>query len=73
MYESIKTKRGLLEGSIKTAWIQLLGMKFDKVEEIKLSRVEKSEVLDAAVMYFKLHLQQFKSPRSTKILNEIFK
>ena len=48
-------------------------MKFDMVEEIKLSRVEKSEVLDAAVMYFKLHLQQFKSPRSTKILNEIFK
>jgi DNA repair protein RecO (recombination protein O) len=48
-------------------------MKFDKVEEIKLSRVEKSEVLDAAVMYFKLHLQQFKSPKSKEILNELFK
>ena len=68
-----KPRGAFLEGSIKTAWIQLLGMKFDKVEGIKLSRIEKSEVLDAAVMYFKLHLQQFKSPRSTKILNEIFK
>jgi DNA repair protein RecO (recombination protein O) len=68
-----KPRGAFLEGSIKTAWIQLLGMKFDKLKEIKLSRVEKSEVLDAAVMYFKLHLQQFKSPRSTKILNEIFK
>ena len=68
-----KPRGAFLEGSIKVAWIQLLGMEFDSVGEIKLSRKEKSTVLDFAVQYFELHLQQFKSPRSTKILNEIFK
>ena len=68
-----KPRGAFLEGSIKVAWIQLLGMEFDSVGEIKLSRKEKSTILDFAVQYFELHLQQFKSPRSTKILNEIFK
>ena len=62
-----------LVGSVKTAWIQLLGMKFDKINGMKLSKNEKSTLLNFAILYFKLHLQQFKPPKSTLILNEIFK
>jgi DNA repair protein RecO (recombination protein O) len=68
-----KPRGAFLEGSMKIAWIQLLGMEFDTIGEIKFTRKEKSTLLDFAVLYFELHLQQFKSPRSTKILNEIFK
>ncbi|MDA9810637.1 DNA repair protein RecO [Flavobacteriaceae bacterium] len=70
---TIKPRGSFLDGSIKVAWVQLLGMDFDKVGEMKLSRQEKSVLLDSVVIYFELHLQQFKSPKSTKILNEIFK
>ncbi len=41
--------------------------------EIKVSKEEKAALLDYAINYFKLHLQQFKSPKSTEILNELFK
>ena len=34
---------------------------------------DKIKLLNQVVTYFELHLQQFKSPKSLEILNEIFK
>ena len=34
---------------------------------------QKTEMLRNIIIYFELHLQQFKPPKSTEILNEIFK
>ena len=68
-----KPKGLFLEGKEKIHWIEILGMKFDTVAEINVSREEKAALLEYAIKYFKLHLQQFKSPKSTEILNELFK
>lgn len=70
---STKKNSDFLEGKLKHTWIQLLGTKFDSIEEIKLSKHNKSELLNNVVRYYQLHLQQFKPPRSTEILNEVFK
>ena len=44
-----------------------------KVNEIRILKEDKIMLLDKVITYFELHLQQFKSPKSLKILNEIFK
>jgi DNA repair protein RecO (recombination protein O) len=48
-------------------------MDFDKVDYIPLQKNEKIDLLNQVITYFELHLQQFKQPKSTEILNEIFK
>ena len=68
-----RPKANFIEGRLKNLWVDILGMKFDTVAEIKVSRKEKAGLLEYAIKYFKLHLQQFKSPKSTEILNELFK
>jgi DNA repair protein RecO (recombination protein O) len=68
-----RPKAYFIEGRLKNLWVEILGMKFDTVAEIKVSREEKASLLEYAIKYFKLHLQQFKSPKSTEILNELFK
>lgn len=68
-----RPKANFIEGRLKNLWVEILGMKFDTVAKIKVSREEKAALLEYAIQYFKLHLQQFKSPKSTEILNELFK
>ena len=68
-----KPKFHFIEGNLKNAWISVLGMKFETIKEMKVSREEKMALLEYAINYFKLHLQQFRSPKSTEILNALFK
>ena len=68
-----KPKANFIEGRLKNLWVGILGMKFDLILEIKVSKEEKAALLDYAIKYFKLHLQQFKSPKSKEILNELSK
>tara|TARA_B100001063_G_scaffold73366_1_gene67534 strand:- start:958 stop:1698 length:741 start_codon:yes stop_codon:yes gene_type:complete len=69
----IKPNDHFIEEPIKSYWIMILGTAFDDLKDIKLSKKQKEELLDKVVTYFVLHLQQFKPPKSTEILNEIFK
>ena len=50
-----------------------MGTAFDELKNIKPSKKQKAELLDKVVLYFVLHLQQFKPPKSTEILNEILR
>jgi len=62
-----------IEGNLKDLWINVLGTKFEDIEKIKINRKEKATLLEYLISYFKLHLQQFRPPKSTEILNELFK
>jgi DNA repair protein RecO (recombination protein O) len=68
-----KPKKNFISGVKKKLWIDILGMEFEKVQEINVSKEQKTALLESAIKYFELHLQQFKSPNSTEILNELFK
>ena len=68
-----KPKENFIEDPIKTYWSKILGMEFDKILEIKITKNYKLDLLNLVIRYFELHLQQFKPPKSKKILNEIFK
>ena len=69
----VKPNDHFIEEPIKSYWIIILGTAFDELKDIKPSKKQKAELLDKVVLYFVLHLQQFKPPKSTEILNEIFK
>jgi len=68
-----KNQPNTVEDPIKSFWIQLLGTNFDKLNGIKILKEHKSSFLKSVVTYYQLHLQQFKPPKSTDVLNEIFK
>ena len=68
-----KPKDNYIEDPIKTYWLNILGIEFDKILEIQIIKNYKLEILNSVIRYFELHLQQFKPPKSKKVLNEIFK
>ena len=51
---------------------QLLGTKFDRSKSIVIGSKQKREVLNMILLYFKLHLDGFKQPKSVAILNQVF-
>lgn len=62
-----------VEGSLKSLWVTLCGMKFDDLEHITIKKSDKKRLLEQLLFYYQLHLQHFKSPKSISILHEIFK
>lgn len=50
----------------------MLGTNFDRVHTIKMSKANRQELLQSLVLYYELHLQGFRKPKSLAILNEVF-
>ena len=50
----------------------ILGMKFDEHNTNLKSSLQRQELLNMILLYFKLHLQGFKTPKSIVILNQVF-
>ncbi|MEK6153067.1 DNA repair protein RecO [Flavobacteriaceae bacterium 3-367] len=51
---------------------RFLGTNFDAMHTIKMGKASRRDLLQSLVLYFELHLQGFKKPRSLAILNEVF-
>lgn len=51
---------------------QLLGIKFDVDYRLNINANQKREFLDMILLYFKLHLDGFKTPKSVTVLNQVF-
>lgn len=49
-----------------------LGINFDTVHTIKMNKSNRQELLKSLILYFELHLQGFRKPRSLAVLNEVF-
>lgn len=50
----------------------LLGTKFDVSKTLSIKPKEKQELLNMILLYFKLHLDGFKQPKSLTILNQVY-
>jgi DNA repair protein RecO (recombination protein O) len=50
----------------------LLGIQFDGVHQVRMRKTSRQELLKSLVLYYELHLQGFRKPRSLAILNEVF-
>lgn len=51
---------------------QLLGTTFDALSNIKINSRQRQQFLNMILLYFELHLGNFKTPKSLKIFNQVF-
>ena len=51
---------------------QLLGIHFDDLDTLKLNQQTRANFLNMLLLYFGLHIEGFKKPKSLAVLNEIF-
>jgi DNA repair protein RecO (recombination protein O) len=54
------------------AFKQLFGIDFERSDQIKLTKKVRSEILDMLLLYYRLHVQSFKQPKSLLVLNQLF-
>ena len=50
----------------------LLGINFEGIHTIQMRKTNRLELLKSLILYFELHLQGFRKPKSLAILNEVF-
>lgn len=51
---------------------KILGTNFDTLGSIKMRKNNRQDLLKSIVLFYELHLQGFRKPRSLAILNEVF-
>ncbi len=71
-YQSTNNGRYCVSGEKLILFNTILGTKFDKLKDKPMNSIQKQELLNMILLYFKLHLQGFKSPKSLAILNQVF-
>ena len=72
LYQAKSSGRYCISGSKLTLFNSILGMEFDNYKIEPMNSAQKQELLNMILLYFKLHLQGFKSPKSLVILNQVF-
>ncbi len=50
----------------------LLGINFDALPAVKISKTTRESLLKSVILYFELHLQGFRKPKSLAVLNAVF-
>ena len=71
-FEKEKPNDLYAEGDSVKVIIRLLGMKFDNCFMLKVSQVQKHEILKILLEYIEYHVQGFKQPKSLHILHQVF-
>ena len=61
------------EGDVIDYLKVFLGTNFDELSKTKLTKKIRADLLSFLLMYYELHLHEFKKPKSLSVLNEIFK
>lgn len=49
-----------------------LGIHFDALHTVRMKKSNRQELLQSLVLYFELHLQGFRKPKSLTVLHEVF-
>lgn len=62
----------LLENEANNLLKQFLGINFDAIMQIKTTKQNRLELLNKWILYYELHLQGFRKPKSLAVLNAVF-
>ena len=62
------TQRGEAVETLKL----FFGINFDDLDQIKTSKTERLQALNLLLLYYQLHLQGYKKPKSLLVLNQLF-
>lgn len=62
----------ILTGENLSYFKTFLGINFDSMHNVKMNKSNRQELLKSVVLYYELHLQGFRKPKSLAVLNEVF-
>jgi len=72
LFESTKDELYAISGDNLDILKQLLGINFDRLNTIKLNSKQRQSFLNMILLYFELHLGDFKKPKSLEVFNQVF-
>lgn len=72
VFQKVNTNPYCIEGENLILLKQLIGIHFEDLPNIPLTRAGRSNFLTMLLTYYQLHLDAFKKPKSLSVLNEIF-
>lgn len=71
-FSSQKMNKNCISGENLTLLKQLLGTTFDELYSVKINSKQRQSFLNMILVYFELHLGNFKHPKSLQIFNQVF-
>jgi DNA repair protein RecO (recombination protein O) len=71
-FVAVETLNPILRGENIYYFKTLLGTNFDAMHTVKMKKSSRQELLKSLILYFELHLQGFRKPKSLAVLNEVF-
>ena len=72
VFQHSKTNGYCIKGDLLENLKLLLGTNFETIDQVKLSKIDRSELLELLLNYYQLHIESFKKPKSLSVLHEIF-
>ena len=72
LFENSKNSKYVIKGSSLVLFKTILGIKFDSNKLPFIDKIKKKDILKNIIIYYKLHVDGFKEPKSLKVLNQIF-
>ncbi|MGY5850656.1 DNA repair protein RecO [Salegentibacter sp. F14] len=71
-FQQFKTSEQCIEGEDVEILRSFLGINFDELSGIKINQSSRRKFLNILLLYYELHIDGFKRPRSLSVFNEIF-
>lgn len=72
-FTDVISSNHVLQGSKLNLFKKLLSVTFSDLEISVFSKTQKQELLESLIQYYELHIEGFKTPRSIKVLESIFR
>ena len=72
LFENSKNSKYVISGDELVLFKTILGIKFDSNKLPFIDKLKKKDILKNILIYYKLHVDGFKDPKSLKVLNQIF-
>ena len=72
VFQSLKTNTYCVDGAVLENLKILLGTNFETINQVKLTKNHRAELLGLLLNYYQLHIESFKKPKSLNVLHEIF-
>ena len=71
-FVAVESLNPVLRGENIYYFKTFLGINFDAMHTVKMKKTNRQELLKSLILYFELHLQGFRKPKSLAVLNEVF-
>lgn len=72
VFQDVNTNPYCIEGPNLMLLKQLIPVNFSDLEEVKLNKAARNHFLEMLLLYYQLHIESFKKPKSLAVLQEIF-